>query len=191
MSIQDYLHKLRRFYRNYKRMPSYAEMLEIFGVKSKNAVAKIVSKLIKENALEKDQSGRLIPNQLWGQTRVLGLVEAGWPSPAEEEASDTLSLDEFLIRNPEATFMLEVKGESMIDAGILPGDMVLAERGKEAKDGDIVIAEVDQGWTMKYYKRRAGKVWLMPANKDYGPIYPTEELKISAVVRAVIRKYKS
>ena len=172
-------------------MPSYRELGQLVGFASTNAVAKLVAKLEQANILEKDSSGKLIPKQLWGQTRVLGLVEAGWPSPAEEETSDTLSLDEFLIRNPDSTFMLEVKGDSMQDAGILPGDMVLAERGPEPRDGDIVIAEVDQGWTMKYYKKRSGKVWLMPANKNYKPIIPKEELKIAAVVRAVVRKYKA
>lgn len=191
MSAQDHLRKVRLFYQQHKRMPSYGEMLALFGFRSKNAVAKLVNKLIEQQVLEKDSSGRLVPHLLWGQTRVLGLVEAGFPSPAEEELSDTMSLDQFLIKHPESTFMLEVKGDSMLDAGILPGDMVLAERGPEPKNGDIVIAEVDRGWTMKYYQQRSGKIWLVPANKKYPPIIPKEELKVAAVVRAVIRKYKA
>jgi repressor LexA len=93
--------------------------------------------------------------------------------------------------------MLEVKGESMIDAGIHEGDMVIAEKvnsegranKKEVKDGDIVIALVDGGWTMKYYRNRSGKIYLEPANKDFKPIYPENELVIAAIVRGVIRKY--
>ena len=85
--------------------------------------------------------------------------------------------------------MLEVKGDSMIDAGIQEGDLVIAERGREPKPGNIVIAEVDGGWTMKYYRKKGSEVYLEPANKNYPLIYPKENMKIAAVVKGVIRKY--
>ncbi len=110
-------------------------------------------------------------------------------SPAEEELSDTLSLDEFLIKNKEATFMLKVKGDYMIDAGIIEGDMVLVERGKTPRPGDIVIAHQDGEYAMRFYRKRGEKVWLEAANKKYKTVAPTQELKIEAVVQAVIRKY--
>ena len=125
----------------------------------------------------------------FGRTRVLGTVEAGFPSPAEEELTDTMSLDEWLIGNKEATFMLKVRGESMQGAGIIQGDMVLVERGVTPREGDIVIAEVDGAWTMKYLRHRNGRVMLEPANPKFRPIFPSEELNIAAVVKAVIRKY--
>jgi SOS-response transcriptional repressor LexA len=81
-------------------------------------------------------------------------VKAGFPSPAEEELGDTMDLEEFLIRNKEATYMLKVTGDSMIEAGLLPGDLVLVERRSGTKDGDIVIAQIDQGWIMKYFRKR-------------------------------------
>jgi len=65
---------------------------------------------------------------------------------------------------------------------------VLVERRSDAKDGDIVIAQIDQGWTMKYLRKRGRKCWLEPANKKYHPIHPTQELKIAAIVIAAIRK---
>jgi repressor LexA len=77
----------------------------------------------------------------------------------------------------------------MIDAGIRPGDMVLVERNRNPKEGDIVIAEVDKEWTMKYLKKENGCLVLVPANKKYKTIIPGEELNIAAVVIAVIRKY--
>lgn len=77
----------------------------------------------------------------------------------------------------------------MIDAGIMPGDMVLVERGKQPKIGDIVIAEVDGSWTIKYFHKDNGKVYLKPGNKNFKNIYPTEELHIAATVTSVIRKY--
>jgi repressor LexA len=122
--------------------------------------------------------------------KVLGLVEAGFPSPAEEELRDTLSLDEFLVSNPDASFLLKVSGDSMIGAGILPGDLVIVDRGQTAKSGDIVIAEVDGEWTMKFFKKSGDAVYLVPANPKYKPIRPQYELKITGVVTAVVRKYQ-
>jgi SOS regulatory protein LexA len=121
--------------------------------------------------------------------KILENVAAGFPSPAEEELQDTMTLDEWLIENKEATYMLKVEGDSMIDAGIMSGDTVLVDRSKTPKSGDIVIAEVDGGWTMKYLKKSGNKVELVPANKKYKPIIPKEDLKVAAVVISVIRKY--
>ena len=170
-------------------MPSYREMMALLGFKSTNAVHKFVQKLIDAGLFSKDKDGHLIPARMFGEVRVLGLVEAGFPSVAEEQNSDTLSLDEYLIDNKEATYMLRVKGDSMIDAGIREGDLVLVERTETPKVGDIVIAEVDGGWTMKYLRKKGNSMYLEPANSKYEPIYPEEELKITAVVKAVIRKY--
>ncbi|MEI6420488.1 MAG: transcriptional repressor LexA, partial [bacterium] len=133
--------------------------------------------------------GHLLPNKLFGEIPVLGLVEAGFPTTAEEDHSDTMSLDEYLIEKKEASFILEVKGDSMIEEGIKEGDLVIVERQNDAKDGEIVIAEVDGGWTMKYLRKEGDKVWLEPANRNYKPIYPENELRIAAVVKGVVRKY--
>jgi repressor LexA len=186
---EKYKKQILNFYRKNKRMPSYGEIMEILSFKSKNAVFKLVNKLSEENFLSKDDKGKLIPKNLYGELKVLGQVEAGFPSPAEEELSDTMSLDQYLIKNKEATYMLKVSGDSMKDAGIMPGDMVLVDRSVTAVDGDIVIAEVDKQWTVKYLRKTGKTVYLEPANKRFSNIYPKEELKIAAVVKAVIRKY--
>ncbi len=170
-------------------MPGYKEMMALLGFKSKNAVYKLINKLVEAGVVEKDRSGKILPKQLVGEVPVLGLVEAGFPSPAEEELSDTMSLDEYMIKNKESTYILEVKGDSMIEEGIKEGDLVIVERRTEAKEGEIVIAEVDGGWTMKYLRKKNGKTYLEPANKKYKPIYPEYDLKIAAVVKGVIRKY--
>src|SRR5215470_4167955 len=110
--------------------------------------------------------------------RLLGNIWAGWPSPAEEELQDTMTLDEWLINNKEATYMLKVKGDSMIEAGIMEGDTALVDRSLTPRDGDIVVAEVDGAWTMKYLKKTGGRVELVPANKKYRPIVPKNDLKV-------------
>lgn len=186
----SYKSKIISFYRETKRMPSYAEIMTLLGFKSKNAVYKLINKLIGEGMLDKDSTGRLVPNKLFGEVPMLGLVEAGFPTAAEENLAGTVSLDDYLIQNKEASYLLEVKGDSMIEAGIQEGDLVIAERiSREPRIGEIVIAEVDGGWTMKYFRKTGNAAWLEPANKAYKPIYPEHDLKVAAVVKGVVRKY--
>lgn len=170
-------------------MPTYSEMMKLFDLKSKNAIFKIVNKLLDEGIVEKDHLGRLIPTQSFGEIPMLGFVTAGLPASVEEELPDTINLDNFLIKNKSFTYMLEVDGDSMIDAHIEKGDMVLVEKANQAKDMDIVIAEVDGEFTMKYFRKNGNKIWLEPANKKYKPIYPENSLNVIAVLKAVIRKY--
>jgi SOS regulatory protein LexA len=189
--------KLETFYGKNKRMPTYSEMMELFSFKSKNAVFKIVEKLVEAGLVSKDHLGRLIPTETFGEIPKLGFVTAGFPVTVEEELTDTVNLDDFLIKNKPLTYMLEVDGDSMIDAHIEKGDMVLVEKTNQAKDGQIVIAEVDGEFTMKYFRhstmltagKMTEKIWLEPANKNYKPIYPTQSLNVIAVLKAVIRKY--
>lgn len=192
--FENYKNKILNFHRDHRRMPSYTEIMSLVGFKSKNAVAKLVAKLVEEGVVNKDSQGRLSPNRLLGEIPLLGLVEAGIPSVAEEALSDMMSIDNYLIAQPDGTYLLEVKGDSMIDAGIREKDLVVAVRvgspgTKEPKEGDIVIAEVDGGWTMKYLRKKNGKVYLEPANKNYKNIYPEEGMTIAAVVKGVVRKY--
>lgn len=189
----SYQEKLESFYKSNKRMPSYSEMMQLFGFKSKNAVFRVVEKLIEAGMVAKDHIGRLIPTQSFANDsssiQMAGYVTAGLPASVEEELVDTVNLDEMLIKNKPLTYMLEVDGDSMIDAHIEKGDMVLVERANTAHDMQIVIAEVDGEFTMKYFRKKEEKAWLEPANKNYKPIYPEHSLNVIAVLKAVIRKY--
>lgn len=184
-----YKEKIIAFYERERRMPSYQEILKLVGFKSKNAVAKLVEKLVEEGVVTKDTKGRLAPASGFSELPLLGLVQAGNPTSVDPDTLETMSLDGYLINNRSQTFLLEVKGDSMIDAHIEEGDVVVAERTMSARDGDIVVAEVDGEWTLKYYRRLDDKVWLMPGNKKYKPIYPKLSLRIAAIVRGVVRKY--
>jgi repressor LexA len=179
---------LRGFVKQNKRLPGYNEMLTLFGYRSKNAVHGLLRKFVEAGYLSKDGHKLAMTGRTSGGLRVLGTVQAGFPSPAEEELLGTLSLDEFLIGKPDATFILKVTGDSMVDAGILPGDLVLVERGTEPRDNDIIIAHVDGEWTMKYFVKDEHGVRLDPANSRYKSIRPARSLEIGGVVRSVIRK---
>lgn len=185
----EYKNKLTSFYSREKRMPTYTEMMRIFGFKSKNAVARLVDKFIEAGIVAKDHLGRLVPDGSFDSIPLLGSVKAGFPADVAEESRETVNLENYLVTKKDNTYMLEVDGDSMIDAHIADGDMVLVEKSNTAKDGQIVIADVDGEFTMKYFRKNGDKVWLEPANKDFHNIYPTVYLNITAIVKAVIRKY--
>lgn len=190
IQLQPILESLQDFYRTHQRLPAYSELQTLAGYRSKGAAAYLVKRLIEKRIVIQDESGRLIPGSALKGTRVLGSVKAGFPSPAEEELLDTLTLDEFLIRKPNATYIVKVSGDSMIEEGIKEGDLVLVERGRQAQPGDIVIAQVDGQWTMKYLEKRGGRMILRAANRKYPEIEPKGELVIGGVVIANVRKYK-
>lgn len=186
----NYKDKLVRFYNRDRRMPTYTEMMSLFGFKSKNAVARLVDKFIEEGIVTKDHLGRLIADASFNSIPMLGSVKAGFPSDVAEEMKETINIEDYLVAKKENSYMLTVDGDSMIDAHIADGDMVLVEKTNVAKDGQIVIADVDGEFTMKYFRKdKNNKVWLEPANKDFKPIHPKMYLNITAVVKAVIRKY--
>ncbi len=185
----DYKNKLSAFYGTNNRMPTYSEMMKLFGFKSKNAVSRLVDKMLDAGFVEKDHLGRMVPTSMFNETPLLGLVKAGFPSDVDEMVETTINLNNFLINKKDKTYILEVDGKSMIDAHIDDGDMVIAERTETARDGDIVIAEVDGEFTMKFFRKSGTKVWLEPANRDFKNIYPERSLKIVAIVKGVVRKY--
>lgn len=170
-------------------MPTYEEMLNLLAVRSKSVVHFWMNKLLKAGILEKDKTGHLtFVNSLVG-VPLAGEVSAGFPSPAEEELRDIISFDDYLITKQSQSFLLKVDGDSMIGAGIMPDDLVLVDRSKEPKTGDIVIAEVDGAWTMKYFQKKGTEVYLEAANPKYPTFKPIAELRLGGVVTAVVRKY--
>ncbi len=187
--MESYKQKIVAFFNRNKRMPGYKELMTMTGFKSKNAVYKLINRLVEANILEKDSAGRITLTKASNEIPYLGLVEAGFPTTVEEELNDTMSIDEYLVENKDKTFILEVKGDSMIDAGIREGDFVIAEKTESPREGEIVIAEVDSKWTMKYLRKDGTKIYLEAANKNYRPIFPKESLRIAAVVKGVVRKY--
>ncbi len=122
----------------------------------------------------------------------LGYISAGFPSQSEETLLESISLEEWLIRNPSSTFLIKVVGESMIEAGILPGDFVLVDRSLFPKNNDIVVARIEDEWTMKYFFKEGQKILLKSAHPHY-PVFflsSEREVEIFGVVVAVIRKYR-
>jgi repressor LexA len=148
-----------------------------------------MEKLCAKGTLARDSKGFLKPVRLAPGIPVAGAIAAGYPSPAEEELRDIISIDEYLITRPESSFLVKVSGDSMTGAGIMDGDLVIVEKGREPKNGDIVLAEVDGEWTMKCFVRKGKEIVLEAANPKYPTIRPRNELLLGGIITAVIRKY--
>jgi len=115
----------------------------------------------------------------------------GFPSPAEQYVESPLDLNELLVHKPAATFFVRAAGDSMTGAGISPGDILVVDRSLEAVNGAIVIASVDDEFTVKYLRRDESGVRLEAANRRYKPVCFSDgmELKIFGVVTAVIHQF--
>ena len=121
-----------------------------------------------------------------GQIPVVGTVAAGSPILAQECIEDYLTFDTQGLSGEH--FALRVRGESMLNAGILPDDLVVIHRQQEVRNGEIVVALFEDEATVKTYQNRDGHVWLLPENPDYQPIDGAEAQIIGKVV-AVVRRY--
>lgn len=189
--MNDRLSVLKKFYRKFRRLPSYSEMLKLFGFSSKNAVFKVIQKLIEAGFL-KSENKKLSPSAKFFSLPLLGVIRAGFPILAEEDRN-YLTLDDYLIEKPQSSFLLKVSGDSLAGIGIFEGDIVIIERKKEANAGDVVLAQIDREWTLKILKRDRSRriTYLEAANPKYPPFYPNQELQIFGVVRGVIRKFSN
>jgi len=102
-------------------------------------------------------------------------VAAGFPSPADDYLEDKIDLNQYLVKHPAATFLVRASGESMINAGIFPNDILVVDRSLKAEDGKVVIAVVDNELTVKRYRKRGKNIVLEPENEAYDPIIISEE----------------
>ncbi len=117
-------------------------------------------------------------------------VEAGFPSPAEDYVEGNLDLNEHLVKHRAATFFVRVAGDSMINAGIHSGDILVVDRAEEVVDKKVVIAVLDGELTVKRFRNKEGEIFLAPENDDYKPIKILDfsDFEIWGVVTAVIHK---
>ena len=133
-----------------------------------------------------DASCKVLPLPLCG-----ALVPAGFPSPADDFVEDTLDLNTFLVRHPAATFFVRVQGESMVEAGIHPGDILIVDRALEARDKSVVVAVVDGEFTVKRIRRMEKRLFLVAENPTYPAleIAPEMEFRVWGVVTHVIHPF--
>jgi len=187
---KDFLEKLKSIYGK-EPLPSFEKICQDLGFKSKNSIWQYFNKLLESGCLKERDNRFFINQDCFGIPYFHSGVKAGFPSPAEDCIEETVSFDSMLIKNPASTFCIRVSGDSMINAGIHENDIVVVQKGREAKNGDIIIAYVDGEFTIKYYKNQKGEVWLEPANDNYPIIRANQELQIFGIVTGVVRQLKT
>lgn len=180
------------------KSPTIREMRERFNVSSDNSIIKHLKALEEKGFINKDDTPRGIKlldevkKRLESATiklPLLGYVPAGGPVLTEEFVDSWYDVGPDVASNTENTFILRVRGESMIDAGINDGDLVIVDSKKTPKVGDVVVALVDNQNTVKTYMSKNGKYYLQAENPKFEDIYPEGELIIQGVVTSLLRFY--
>lgn len=178
--------------------PSLSDLALAFGVSSKNAIAKVVNALVREGQLEKDPKGRIKIVEVQEETAapqpmvlpLFGPISAGFAAPVEEQAEEMFNIEDFMLPSDRSSlFLLKVKGDSMIEAGINEGDIVIVDRSKEPRIHDIVVGVLDGEFTLKRLRQDKGKYYLQAENSNYSDLFALEELQVAGVVTGSIRKY--
>lgn len=192
MTNRDDVHlaRLRDHFARYGAMPSYGEMKEVLGFRSKSPAQKLATRLKQRGLLDTAPGGKLVPKgDFFARPLVMGSVRAGAPDAPEGVAdADPVTLDRYLIEQPSTTVLVRIKGDSMQDAGMLEGDLAVVHRGIEARAGDIVVAIVDEAFTVKELKYERGQPLLVPHNRKYPVVRPSRTLEIYGVVIGLVRR---
>ncbi len=167
--------------------PSVREIGAAVGLRSTASVSYHIQALQEKGMLiipeGKGKKRSIVTNVRPGQIPVIGVVTAGVPILAFENQEGTMAWD-----GEPGCFALRVRGDSMVNAGILSGDKVVVRPQQTANDGQIVVARIGDEATVKRLRRRSGQVWLMPENENYEPI-DGSEAEIVGLVKAVVREY--
>lgn len=185
---KTFFEKLKELY-GQEVLPSFEIIAKDFGFKHKNSVWQYFNKLKEENLIFEKNNRFYINKDLFGAVLFSSVVKAGFASVADDYIEKRVSLDETFDINSPSTFLFTVSGDSMIDLGIYEGDKVIIQKTNTAKNGDIVVAFIDGGYTLKTYRNKDGKVWLEPANPKYPNLYPKEQLIVFGVAQGIVRKF--
>ena len=189
----EYLDRLRDYYAENRRIPTFQRIAELMGFASKAASSKLLERLESAGFVQRtpDDDAWIPSNRFFERTLADTAVRAGAPDMIEGTQGELFLVDQYLVRKPSLTFMVPIKGNSMIDAGIHEGDIAVVERTYSAKSGDFVVAVVDSEFTLKELGLEKGKFILKPHNKDFPIIRPKGQLEIHGVMVGLVRKYVS
>ncbi|MEO5692465.1 MAG: S24 family peptidase [Usitatibacter sp.] len=184
-----YLEKLQDYYADHKVIPSYSVLATLWGISAKSWVSECVKRYLEGGYLDWTPDKQLKPGSRFFERRLAdSTVQAGLPNPAVSDGYDLITIDDYMVRIPSRTSLVRVKGDSMIDAGILEGDLLVVEQQPNANVGEIVVAIVDNEFTVKYLEREKDAFVLKPANKAYPVIRPKGRLEIFGVMAGLVRR---
>ncbi len=182
------LDTLKNFFREGWIFQSLDQMAKLLGYANRAGARLFFEKLVKEGVLSLENKSYVPTNRLIGYS-LFESVRAGLPFTPETHPTSQMDLEKYLIEHPASTYLVRVKGDSMKDAGIIEGDIVVLDRSLTPRNGDIVIASLDGDVTLKYFERKNGTVKLIPANSEYTAIIADDSCEILGVVVSSVRKY--
>ncbi len=185
-----YLACLQDYYARWRSLPAYGPLQTVLGLASRSAVAKVLQRLREAGFLDRTPAGRWTPTDRFF-TRPLAdaPAPAGLPVGTPDSGSE-FAIDAWLVHQPSRTVLVPVTGDSMIEAGIQPGDRVVVERDVPARPGDLVIAVIDNEFTLKTLAVEDGEAVLCPANPAYPVLRPGDRWQVFGVVVGLIRSYR-
>jgi len=187
----EHLAKLRRYYAETRRIPSLVRIGDLMGF-STPAAKKFIERLAGEGYVTRtpDDDAWVPSQRFFERPLVEAAVQAGNPVAVDAVPAEPFLIDEYVVRDPVQTVLIPVKGDSMADAGINEGDLAVVERTPDAKDGDFVVAIVDNDYTLKELATERGQKVLKPHNSAYPVIRPKGKLEIFGVLVGLIRRYR-
>lgn len=190
---RDYLGRLRDYYADSRRIPSYSRLAELMGFASKTAAMKLLGRLEAQGYVERtpDDDAWIPAKRFFERSLADASVPAGMPVLVNDVSGEPFFVDDYLIKTPSRTAMIPIRGDSMIDAGINDGDLAVVERGAPARNGDYVVAIVDNEFTLKELGIERGSPILKPHNKAYPVIRPQGSLEIYGVMVGLVRRYRN
>lgn len=188
---QQHLRALRDHFAAHQSLPPYSELGEVLGFSGKAGAYKLAQRLLVSGYLKNVPGGRLAPtNRFFERPHLDDKLGAGaievesWSGGVDEH-----ELDRLLVEHPSRTVLIQIRGDSMVEAGVLDGDIAVVERTDTGISGDFVAAIVDGQCTVKELRFERSKPILVPHNKNHPTIQPREDLQILGVVRGIIRRY--
>lgn len=186
---EQHLASLRTYWKAHNAFPPMAKLRSVVGLSSTASVFELVGRLTEAGYLQRVE-GRIAPTRQFFARPLVTQVRAGQPEPASQDAFELLTIDDFLVDDPNRTILCRVRGDSMVGAGLLDGDLVVVQKNSPTSPGDIVVAVVDGELTVKYLRATRGKYWLEAANAAYPPIKPAGSLEIVGVVTGSFRRFR-
>ncbi|MDG4557474.1 MAG: S24 family peptidase [Candidatus Contendobacter sp.] len=185
-----YLACLQDYYARWRSLPAYGPLQAVLGLASRSAVAKVLHRLREAGFLDRTPAGRWTPTErFFARPLADAPAPAGLPVGTPDSGSE-FAIDAWLVRQPSRTVLVPVIGDSMIEAGIQPGDRVVVERDVPAQPGDLVIAVIDNEFTLKTLAVENGEIVLCPANPAYPVLRPGDRCQVFGVVVGLIRSYR-
>lgn len=199
---REVLEFLAQFQRQYGYSPTLAEIAKATGHKSNSTVHTLIRSLVDKGYVKKVEGNTrvlkivddkvtlsLLGSHPAVELPLLGFIAAGQPLEPYSDPNASFYVSGSLLSGKKTAYVLQVKGRSMIEDGILDGDFVVVEKDNEVTNGDVVVAIVDDNLaTLKKFFKEDGKVVLKPANSEMSPIYPTS-LTIQGKVVGLVRKF--